>query len=447
MPAESSVPDDAAIAIVGIAGLFPGGATLEEFWDNIRQGVDSTSEVPGGRWLIDPAEAFDPRIARADCVYSTRGGFVPSERFHPGDLEIDGIAVSTLDPVFQLSLHVRGAAWADARTERIARDRAGVILGNIVLPVQTLSAWSRDVLATAFEEKLGLPSEAPGEIEPANVFPAGLPAAFVARALGVCGPAYTLDAACATSLYSIALAMEELQTRCADAILCGGVSRPDALYIQMGFSQLRALSARGRAAPFDRSADGLVAGEGAGMFVLKRLSDALDHGDRIYGLVVAAGLSNDCRGDLLAPSSEGQLRAMRLAYQKAGWSPRDVDLVECHATGAAVGDAVEVESLRASGRRPRRRGSVRDWLGQIQHRACAHGCRCGRIAQGVAGSGAPGFAAHGKLREPRAEARTGRKPVSRALAGGAVAGAQGRGTAPRGSQRLRIRRHQCACAD
>ncbi len=360
MPPESSVPSDAAIAIVGFAGLFPGSATLEEFWDNIRNGVDSTSEVPAGRWQIDPAEAFDSRIAQADRVYSTRGGFVPSERFDPGDLKIDGIAVSTLDPVFQLALHVARAAWADAVTDRIDGHRAGVILGNIVLPVQTLSAWSRDVLATAFEEKLGLPSQMPGEIEPANVFPAGLPAAFVARALGLSGPAYTLDAACATSLYSIALAMDELRSGRADAILCGGVSRPDALYIQMGFSQLRALSARGRPAPFDRSADGLVAGEGAGMFVLKRLADALDHGDRIYALVVAAGLSNDCRGDLLAPSSEGQLRAMRQAYEKAGWSPREVDLVECHATGAAVGDAVEVESLRALwGEGPGARASVR----------------------------------------------------------------------------------------
>jgi acyl transferase domain-containing protein/3-hydroxymyristoyl/3-hydroxydecanoyl-(acyl carrier protein) dehydratase len=347
MPADLSVRSGPAIAIVGIAGLFPGSDTLEGFWNNICQGVDSTTEVPPGRWLIEPAEAFNSRIGRADCVYSTRGGFVPSERFDPGDLAIEGISVSTLDPVFQLALHVARAAWGDARTERVDARRAGVILGNIVLPVESLAGWSREVLSSAFEEQMGLPAQPPHDIEPANVFPAGLPAAFVARALGLFGPAYTLDAACATSLYSIALAVGELEAGRADAMLCGGVSRPDALYIQMGFSQLRALSARGRPSPFDRSADGLVAGEGAGMFVLKRLEDALEHGDRIYGLVASSGLSNDCRGDLLAPSSEGQLRAMRRAYQKAGWSPHDIDLIECHATGAAVGDAVEVESLKA----------------------------------------------------------------------------------------------------
>ena len=130
-------------------------------------------------------------------------------------------------------------------------------------------------------------------------------------------------------------------------MLCGGVSRPDPLYTQMGFSQLRALSARGKAAPLDHRGDGLVVGEGAGMFVLKRLDDALAHGDHIYAVVAGIGLSNDIHGDLLAPSSEGQLRAMRMAYEQAGWSPGDVDLIECHAAGTPVGDAVEIESLKS----------------------------------------------------------------------------------------------------
>ena len=130
-------------------------------------------------------------------------------------------------------------------------------------------------------------------------------------------------------------------------MIAGGVSRPDPLYTQMGFSQLRALSPRGRSAPFDDEGDGLIVGEGAGLFVLKRLDDAVRHGDVIHGVIRGIGLSNDLHGDLLAPNSEGQLRAMRAAYDQAGWSPGDVDLVECHATGTPVGDAVEVESLKA----------------------------------------------------------------------------------------------------
>jgi acyl transferase domain-containing protein/3-hydroxymyristoyl/3-hydroxydecanoyl-(acyl carrier protein) dehydratase len=347
MPGEISASPEKAIAIVGIAGLFPGSETLGEFWDNICAGVDSTSDVRGGRWLIDPDRAFDPRIGLPDHVYSRRGGYVPTDRFDPGDLKIEGIPAAGLDPVFQLALHVGQAAWRDAKTDRVDSRRAGVIFGNIVLPVESVAGWSRDVLANGFEEQLGLEAKPPRAVEPLNAFPAGLPAALVARVLGLAGPAYTLDAACATSLYSIALAAGELQSGRADAMLCGGVSRPDPLYIQMGFSQLRALSAAGRSCPFDQNADGLVAGEGAGMFVLKRLEDALEHGDRIYGLVASLGLSNDCRGDLLAPSTEGQLRAMRLAYHRAGWNPADVDLIECHATGAPVGDAVEIESLKS----------------------------------------------------------------------------------------------------
>ena len=130
-------------------------------------------------------------------------------------------------------------------------------------------------------------------------------------------------------------------------MITGGLSRPDPLYTQMGFSQLRALSPDGRAYPFDARGGGLVVGEGAGMFVLKRLGDARRQGDQIYGVVAAVGLSNDVDGGLLAPSSEGQLRAMRAAYRAAGWDPTDVDLIECHATGTPVGDAVEFQSLRA----------------------------------------------------------------------------------------------------
>src|SRR5262249_57451181 len=112
----------------------------------------------------------------------------------------------------------------------------------------------------------------------------------------------------------------------AEAMLAGGLSRPDSLYTQMGFSQLRALSPDGRAYPFDARAGGLVVGEGAGVFLLKRLGDAIAHGDKVYGLVAAVGLSNDVDGGLLAPSSEGQLRSMRSAYERACWDPRDVDL-------------------------------------------------------------------------------------------------------------------------
>jgi acyl transferase domain-containing protein/3-hydroxymyristoyl/3-hydroxydecanoyl-(acyl carrier protein) dehydratase len=346
MAVEWTMGPECTIAIVGIGGLFPGSESLEQFWSNIRCSVDSTTDIPAGRWLIGPDEAFDPRIALEDHVYLKRGGFVNRPHLDPEGFDLDGSILERLDPLFRLSLYVAREAWRDARTDLVDRVNVGVVFGNIVLPTETASAFSRELLDRLFCEELGVPAADTGLAEPLNAFPAGLPAALVARALGLRGTAYTLDAACGSSLYALKLAADELLAGRADAMLCGGVSCPEPFYTQMGFSQLRALSARGRAAPLDHHADGLVVAEGAGMFVLKRLDDALRHGDHVYGIVAGIGIANDIDGDLLAPSAEGQLRAMRMAYDQAGWKPDFVDLIECHATGTPVGDSVEIQSLK-----------------------------------------------------------------------------------------------------
>ncbi|MEK7747036.1 MAG: polyketide synthase, partial [Elusimicrobiota bacterium] len=217
-------------------------------------------------------------------------------------------------------------------------------------------------------------------VHPLNRYPAGLPAGLLAQALGLGGGAYTLDAACASSLYALSLACDSLASGRTDAMLAGGVSRPECFYTQMGFSQLRALSPTGRPAPLDASGDGLVVGEGAGVFVLKRLSDALAHGDSIYGVLRGIGLSNDIGGSLLAPDGDGQLRAMRSAYHRAGWAPFDVDLIECHAAGTPVGDAVEVQSLRAL-------WGESGWM----PRQCALGSAKANVGHMLTAAGAAGF--------------------------------------------------------
>ena len=128
-------------------------------------------------------------------------------------------------------------------------------------------------------------------------------------------------------------------------MLAGGLSRPDNLYTQMGFSQLQAISPSGRCSPFDYKADGLVVGEGCGMLVLKRLEDAQADHDPVYALIAGIGLGNDIAGNLMQPDAEGQLRVMRSAYQQANWQPNDVQHIECHGTGTPVGDAVEFQAL------------------------------------------------------------------------------------------------------
>src|SRR6266851_6699388 len=350
------------VAIVGIGGIFPEAPTLDQFWVNIREGLDAAREPPPGRWYLSMHDVFDSRVAQPDKVYSKRGCFVEGFRLDPEGLDIDRALLDELDPVFHLALHAGRAAWRDAATHHVDRQRVGMVLGNIVLPTEYSSALAREYLGAIFDEEIHKIHGRPGAVSVGQTLlsgarqeclahrnnrrAAGMPAAIVAKALGLGGGHFTLDAACASSLYALKLAVDELQVGRADAMLTGGLSRPDCLYTQMGFSQLRALSPTGRCSPFDAAADGLVVGEGAGMFVLKRLTDAIRDGDHVYAVIAGIGVSNDIHGKLLAPSSEGQLRALRQAYDQAGWNPQDVDLIECHGTGTPAGDGVELESLR-----------------------------------------------------------------------------------------------------
>jgi acyl transferase domain-containing protein/3-hydroxymyristoyl/3-hydroxydecanoyl-(acyl carrier protein) dehydratase len=334
------------VAIVGIGGIFPQSATIEQFWANVKNGVDTAREAPPGRWILDAADAFNPIPGTPDRTYSLRGCFIEDFPFNPAGLALERDLLAQLDPMVHLALHAGRQAWRDAVTAHLDPRRVGVILGNIALPTDSASAWTREILGRTLAEKVAGPlHDDSRRTHPLNRCVAGLPAGLLAKALGLGGGSFALDAACASSLYALKLAADELHAGRADAMLTGGVSRPECLYTQMGFAQLRALSPSGRCAPFDAKADGLVVGEGSAIFVLKRLDDALKAGDRIYAVIAGVGLSNDVHGRLLAPSTEGQLRAMRAAYEQAGWAPHDLDLIECHGTGTVVGDGVEFASL------------------------------------------------------------------------------------------------------
>ncbi|PIU20142.1 MAG: type I polyketide synthase, partial [Elusimicrobia bacterium CG08_land_8_20_14_0_20_59_10] len=336
------------IAVVGIGGVFPGAPDLERFWKNISEGTCSAKEVPAGRWLLPDGDVFDPRKGAPDKVYSLKACFVEDFKLDTSGLDLRESFISRLDPVFHLALHAARQAFYDAQHKKIDRSRTGVIIGNIVLPTDSVSAMAREALLPAFEEAaFGKAfTRVSTKTDPLNRCVAGLPGGAIARALGLSGGSFTLDAACASSLYAIKLSVDALRAGRADAMITGGVSRPASLYTQMGFCQLRALSPSGRPAPFDAAADGLVVGEGSGMFVLKRLADAVRDGDKVYGVITGIGLSNDIGGSLLAPNTAGQLYAMRAAYRQARLSPSQIDLIECHATGTPTGDPVEVESLK-----------------------------------------------------------------------------------------------------
>ncbi len=380
------------IAVVGMAGIFPGASDLSIFWDNIVNKVDTVGEVPPGRWIVEPEAIYNPTPTPGKVI-SRRACLIHDFIFDAKDLDLDSSLIDALDPLYQLVLHAGRQALLDCRTT-VNRERTGTILAAIALPTDASSAITRDLFGGTLEPMMadkgvrsaGSASEPMGKTDaftPAQSLGSkvtALPGAILARALGLGAGSFTLDAACASSLYAVKLACDELSLHRADTMLAGGVSRPECLYTQVGFSQLRALSPSGRCSPFDEAADGLVVGEGAGIMVLKRYADARRDGDTVYGLIRGIGLSNDLRGNLLAPDSEGQVRAMASAYRAAGWSPRDVDLIECHGAGTPVGDAIELQSLR----------TLWDQAGGSE-RACAIGSVKSMIGHLLTGAGAAGM--------------------------------------------------------
>ena len=337
------------IAIVGMAGLFPKAPDLGTFWQNMVDGVAAFESVGKERWRLEPGAVYSPEPS-PDKAYSRVACLLGSMDYDFQDLDIDQGLVRALDPLYQVVLHTGRKAFLSCNHDTINRERTGAILAAIALPTDSASRISEEVLGRSFETSLwgphigGTPLTV-DEKEGIAGRVTGLPAAILAKALGLGGGSFTLDAACASSLVAVKLACDELSTGRMDAVLVGGVSRPDCLYTQIGFSQLQALSKSGRCAPFDQTADGLVVGEGAGMFVLKRLEDALLSRDDIHAVIKGVGLSNDMGGGLLAPASEGQVRAMRHAYERAGWQPEDVDFIECHGAGTPLGDLTEIRSL------------------------------------------------------------------------------------------------------
>lgn len=236
-------------------------------------------------------------------------------------------------------------------------ERTGVIMGALSFPTTRSNDLFLPIYHSAVEkalqEKLAnpqfslLPSN--DQVQPlntANGVAAHNASKIVADALGLGSTQLSLDAACASSVYSLKLACDYLSTGKADMMLAGAVSGADPFFINMGFSIFHAYPDHGVSVPFDSNSKGLFAGEGAGVLVLKRLEDAERDGDHIYAVVSGIGLSNDGRGQfVLSPNSKGQVQAFERAYEASDLSPESIEVIECHATGTPLGDKVELTSM------------------------------------------------------------------------------------------------------
>jgi acyl transferase domain-containing protein/3-hydroxymyristoyl/3-hydroxydecanoyl-(acyl carrier protein) dehydratase len=336
---------DQRIAIVGVGAVLPGAPDLATFWDNIVQRRDVAAPVPPQRWSLAPEDILNPDGTHVDQVYTPNGCLVDDFEFDASGYALDADWLARLDPLFHFLLSAGRQAFAEAKTDDLDLSRVGTVVGNLVLPTEGSSAISMDIVGRTLQEQIPFALE-PSGTAPENRFMAGMPAGVLNQALGLGGGSYTLDAACASSLYALKLAADELRAGRADAMLAGGVCRPSHMYLQMGFCQLGALSRTGRCSPLSTEADGMVVGEGAGIFCLKRLADAEAAGDHIYGVIADIGLSNDVEGSIMAPNIHGQLRAMQQPYTKHALKPWDLQLIECHSTATVVGDAVEIGALK-----------------------------------------------------------------------------------------------------
>ncbi|HEY0167242.1 MAG TPA: beta-ketoacyl synthase N-terminal-like domain-containing protein [Jatrophihabitans sp.] len=360
-------------AVVGLSCLFPGASTPAQFWANLIGEVDSRG--PAGQDVLDHVDARS--VDEDHRITWTSGGWV---RDDPSGLDLDGLMLPSsmlaeLDRVYLWTLYVVRQAIADAAMDTSALARTGLVMGNYSFPTATSSAITvprlhAGVLAGMAAAGVAIqPAAEPVTARRQDLGVSGLPIRFAAQALGLGGPQLALDAACASALYALQLSCSYLSTGQADVMLAGGVCAPDSALIHLAFSDLRAYPSNGVSQPFESTSTGITTGQGAGLMAIKRLTDAVRDGDQIYAVIDGIGLSADGSGrHLLAPNPAGQQRAYAAAYAAAGLRPADIDYIECHATGTALGDQTELTALaelHAGNSQPPLLGSVKGNVGHL----------------------------------------------------------------------------------
>ncbi len=352
------------IAIIGMACIFPGAADVSSYWNNIVSRVNAITDPPDD-WEGLPF--FDPSSTDNDRIYCKAGGWLRNPSVAAAEFGVMPVGIDGSDPDHFVALAIAHRALEDAgySEARLEGRRAEVIVGrgtyinraftnqlqHCLIVDQTIRILNElhpeyteeDLQTLKRKLKAGL---APFNADTAPGLVPNVMTGRIANRLDFMGPNYTVDAACASSLIALDLAVQDLRCGKCDLSLVGGANLATAAPTFMLFCQLNALSRRGEIRPFDRDADGTLLGEGFGMVVLKRRSDAMRDGDNIYAFVKSVGVASDGRAQsVLRPRVEGEEIAIRRGYEAAAISPDTVGLVEAHGTGTIVGDAVEVEAL------------------------------------------------------------------------------------------------------
>lgn len=345
------------IAIVGIGCRFPGAKNPASFWRLLQEGIDAIAEVPKSRWDVD--RYYDPDPTKPNKTNTRWGGFLESiDEFDPQFFGISPREAVTMDPQHRLLLEVAWEALEDGGhiPQKLAGTQTGVFIG----------IGTHDYAIHLWQEPLNDPYATTGT---GNCIAANR----ISYTFNLKGPSLAVDTACSSSLVAVHLACQSIWQGESTQALAGGVN---VLLLPMGtigFTKGGFMASDGRCKSFDAKANGYVRSEGAGIVVLKLLSQALADGDLIYASIRGTAVNQDGRTEGIAvPNRKAQESALRIAYRNAGISPAQVQYIEAHGTGTQVGDVIEIEALGtvlAEGRPPGdfcAVGSVKTNIGHLE---------------------------------------------------------------------------------
>lgn len=347
------------IAIIGMGCRFPGGANSPEaFWELLSRGKEAIVPVPSQRW--DAEAYYDENPDLPNKTYARYGGFIDAvDQFDPQFFGMTPREAIALDPQQRLLLEVSWEALENAgiAPQKLTGTQTGVFVGI------GLDDYAKRQI------KQQIPIDAYTGSGNAFCFASGRLSYF----LGLQGPSLAIDTACSTSLVTVHLACQSLRNRESNLALAGGVSLMLSPEVTLYLSKTRALSPDGRCKTFDKDANGYVRGEGCGMVVLKRFSDAISDGDNILGVIRGSAVNQDGPSSgLTVPNGSAQMAVIRQALENAKVKPEQISYLEAHGTGTALGDPIEVRGINnvlckdRSTDNPLMVGSVKTNIGHLE---------------------------------------------------------------------------------